>query len=59
MEYLEDGTITYKHTRRDKLRTIFVIVTKRTDVKTSDIKNKVRYFVFVIYMVLIFNQVNL
>ena len=59
MEYLEDGTITYKHTRRDKLRTICVIVTKRTDVKTSDIKNKVRYFVFVIYMVLIFNQVNL
>lgn len=59
MEYVEDGTIIYKHTRRDKLRTIFVIVTKRTDVKTSDIKNKVRYFVFVIYMVLIFNQVNL
>lgn len=59
MEYVEDGTIIYKHTRRDKLRTIFVIVTKRTDVKTSDIKNKVRYFVFVFYMVLIFNQVNL
>jgi hypothetical protein len=39
MEYLEDGTITYKHTRRDKLRTIFVIVTKRTDVKTIMLVN--------------------